>query len=109
MYLSSIIANVCNMYSCELEFVEGDESFLLECDLEEKRIIILNLSNNTKEKLRHIQKIRSCSTSMTIGYMDAFDKKLQEQASEAGCDIIFVRLSLIKNLGKTIEKLMSNA
>jgi hypothetical protein len=109
MYLSSIVANVCNMYSCELEFVEGDEPFLLECDTQEKRIIILNISNSTKDKLQRIKQIRNCSTSMTIGYMDTFDKTLQEMASKAGCDIVFVRLSLVKNLGKTIEKLMSNA
>ena len=112
LIFSSKIREASKSLNAEIYFFKTEEGLLERVYSERPSAIIFDLNSKKLNALNNIKAIKSGRESnqiTIIGYFSHVYTELKQQASNAGCDVVFPRSKFSRDLVKILQNLINQS
>ena len=96
------LAKLSTVYSYALEFVDDIEGVFKLNDI---GVIIIDLNNTSHQNIVDLNHIKEKQDFTLIGFCIEANAPMINHFKDIGCDMVFKRIDLIRNLGSIIERI----
>ena len=102
LQMSAHLAKISTTYSYQLQFCDAIAQI---SDISEPAALIIDLNSISEENLQRIVELKRIHNIIVMGYCQELDGPLLNYFKKMGCEIVFKRSELIKNLGSILNKI----
>ena len=102
MDMGAHLAKLSTIYSYALEFVDDIDGIL---KLNDVGVIIIDLNNTSHQNIVALNHIKEKQDFTLIGFCIEANGPVINHFKDIGCDMVFKRIDLIRNLGSIIGKI----
>ena len=99
--MSAHLAKLSTIYSYDLEFRDT------LVDISKAEVLIIDLNNILEKDLKKIAEIKVNSCLTFIGFCEELNTSLIKYFKDRGCDFVFKRHDLIRNLRSILIKILN--
>ena len=102
LQMSAHLAKISTAHSYDLQFCDSISKI---SEVLEPSALIIDLSSTSKEDLQSIVSIKKNDNLTIMGYCQELNGPLLNYFKEMGCEIVYKRYELMKNLGGILKKI----
>ena len=102
LQMSAHLAKISTAHSYDLQFCDSISKI---SEVLEPSALIIDLSSTSKEDLQSIVSIKKNDNLTIMGYCQDINGPLLNYFKEMGCEMVFKRHELIKNLSSILNKI----
>ena len=104
LQMSAHLAKLSTIHSYELEFRDTIDDIL---KVSEAKVLIIDLNSIPKKDLIKLYELKHDQSFTCVGYCEKLNSTLINYFKGMGCDMVFKRHELMKNLGSILIKLFN--
>ena len=104
LQMSAHLAKISTAYSYTLQFCDTISQI---SDISHTTALIIDLSNTSENELQRIVESKKNDNIIVMGFCKELNGSLINYFKEMGCDMVFKRYELMKNLGSILKKIFN--
>jgi len=102
LQMSAHLAKIATNHSCQLQFCDTIAQI---SDISGSAALIIDLNSISEDNLQRIVELKQINNIAVMGYCQELNGPLLTYFKAMGCEMVFKRSELIKNLGSILNKI----
>ena len=102
LQMSAHLAKIATTHSCQLQFCDAIAQI---SDISGPAALIIDLNSISEENLQRIVESKRFQNIIVMGYCQELNDPLLNYFKKMGCEMVFKRSELIKNMGSILNKI----
>ena len=104
MQMSAHLAKLSTIHSYDLQFIETINEIL---EVKEMAVIIIDLNSISENDLKKMGELKMDKNLTFLGFCEELNGSLVNYFKEIGCEMVFKRYELMKNLGPILNNIFN--